>query len=54
MFAINLVSAFFNDRFGVSVVFGSGAFVIGLVTFPDSIHPVIAERSYEKPSKNEM
>ena len=43
--------AFFSDRFGVNVGLLNGAFVIGLVTFPDSIHPVIAARSYEKPSE---
>ena len=40
-----LIIAFFSDRFGVRVGLLSGELVIGLVTFPDSIQPVIAARS---------
>ena len=46
-----LIIAFLSDRFGVRVGLLSGEFVIGLVIFPDSIHPLIAERSYENPSE---
>lgn len=40
-----LMIAFFSDRLGVIVGLASGELVIGLVTLPDSIHAVIAERS---------
>ena len=46
-----LIIAFLSDRFGVRVGLLSGELVIGLVIFPDSIQPLIAERSYEKPSE---
>lgn len=45
-----LMTAFLSDLFGVKDGLLRGELVIGLVTFPDSIQPVIADRSYEKPS----